>query len=60
MYFIQVQWNKKGRYALLSPDGTTTARYLYAMFFDTLLDAQNVMEDMVRQNPEHNFKIIKK
>ena len=60
MYFIQVQWNKKGRYALITPDGTTTARYLYAMFFNTLQDAKNVMEDMINQNPDHNFKIIKK
>lgn len=60
MHFIQVQWNKKGRYALIAPDGTTTARYLYALYFDSLEDAKEVMEDMQRQNPEHNFKIIRK
>lgn len=60
MYFIQGQYNKKGRYALIAPGGTITARYLYALCFDSEAEALARLEEFKRLNPQHNFRIIKK
>lgn len=60
MYFIHVQFDGKGRYELLSSNGTTCMRYLYAIFFDTREEAEAHMRHLKEWNPQHNFKITKK
>lgn len=60
MYFIHVKTENSKRYELLGSDGYLVNRYMFAIFFRTLEEAEKRVKILKEQNPTCEFKVIKK